>query len=133
MNRIDAGIVCETLFGQDVERPESRLGDRPARCTVSAHRDAGRVFNRLLGLPRILAELISRKAIHGAVPIAVAGKLMPTPLDLAHQVRKPRSYPSDKEKRCFRAVLVKEIKHALRVRYHARRPAVPAFAVNRPC
>src|SRR5579871_4627364 len=129
-NGINAGIICKSLFGKNVESPEAGFGNRPARCAITGYWRPSCVFNRVFGLPRILAEFVRREAVYGSMPIAMAGKLMPARLYFAHQMRKSFGYPADKEKRSLGMVLVKEIKHTVSVRDHAGRPPVPSFAVN---
>src|SRR5689334_12599903 len=132
MNRINAGIVGEPFFRQNVQRPEAGLGDGPAWRPISAHSNARGVFNRLFGLPGIFTEFIRRKAVHRAVPVAVAGKLMPSGLNVPHQMWKALSHPPHNKERTSGVMLIKKIKNALGARYHTRGPMVPAFAVDRP-
>src|SRR5579864_9524849 len=97
MNGVNAGIVDKAFFGQNVQRPQRRLGNRPTRRAISPHFDTGSVFNRLLCLSSVGAELIECEAVHGPMPIAMAGKLMSAGVDLTHQVRKMLGHPSHEE------------------------------------
>src|SRR6476661_7141721 len=92
-NGIYAGVVCKSLFGQNVERPKAGFGNRPTRCAITGYWRPRCVFNRVFGLPRVLAELIRREAVNRPMPIAVAGKLVPARLYFAHQVWKSFGNP----------------------------------------
>src|SRR5579864_3842894 len=129
-NRINAGIVCKSLFSQNVERPEAGFGNRPTRSAVTRDRAAGCILNCMFGLARVLTELIRREAIYGPMPIAVAGEFTPARLYFAHQVRKPFGHPTDEEKCSLGIVPVKEIQHTVSIRHHSGRPPMPAFSVN---
>src|ERR1051326_7523580 len=129
-NGIDAGIVCKSLLGQNVERPEAGFCNRPARCAITGDWRTRCVLNRAYCLQCVLTELIRRKAVHRSMPVAVAGQFVSVGLHFAHQVRESGGHPADKEECCLSVVLGKKIQYPLRVSYNARRPLVPAFTVH---
>src|SRR5438270_1373058 len=115
MNRIDAGIVGKSLFGQDGERPQAGSGNRPARRSVTVYCNARCIFDHVFGLTRVFAELIRCEAVNRSMPVAVTGKLVSARLYFAHQVRKSFSHPADKEKCSLGIVLVKKVQHTMSI------------------
>src|SRR5205823_1422970 len=86
---------------------------------IAAHETAGRLLDGVLRAPYVGTEARGAEPEHRRVIPAVAGDLVPTLDDLAHEPRIALRDDSEDEERAARAVRVEQIEQALGLREHA--------------
>src|SRR5215471_15540209 len=70
MDGINAGIVFEAFFAQDLESPRRALRDGPSGRSIAGDADRRCLLDRVTGLTRVVAKLFRRKRINLAMPEA---------------------------------------------------------------
>lgn len=110
-----AGVVVETLLGEDVQRPQVTPAQAAARHTVAPHGNAARAFQCLPRASYVLAEPLWRHLVNVLVEEALAGDLVTAPQHLRDDLRLMLRDPAENEERRLGAYIIEEIECGLRV------------------
>src|SRR5260370_40844591 len=94
VDRIDARVVSEPFFSEDVQGPKTILGDGPARRAIAIDLDAGRIFNRPNSGSGVLTKFARRQRINRSMPVTVAGRLLAARGSLPKQFSQMRRPPA---------------------------------------
>src|ERR1700690_148993 len=93
VNGENAGVVSESEFGQNFQRPNGTVDHRIGWSAISGNGLAPDLLNYVFGAPRILFELSRFQLVDQAVPVGMTGQLMSTGCDLAYQCREALGDP----------------------------------------
>ena len=118
-HRIHRRVVDEAFLDQHAEGPRRVAPDGVIGRAIAAHETAGRLLDGVLRAPHVGTEARGAEPEHRRVIPAVAGDLVPTLDDLAHEPWIALSDDSEDEERAARAVRVEQIEQALGLREHA--------------
>ncbi len=130
MDGEDAGIVKKTLLRENLQRPKRLFDDRETGRSIAYDGLAAGVLDGCAGATCIGAKLVGREMPDAAVPVAMAGDLVPGGDNLAHDLREAFGNPSEHEKCGLGSVPAEQVENAAGVVHNARGMGRPAFRRN---
>ena len=129
-HRQDAGVVGETQFGQDVERPQIGLLEPTVAHAEAEHLLASSRLDGVAGEQHVFAELCGSQIANVAMREVRASDFMTASRDLGHDLRQLRRNPTEHKECGFGLVLIEQIQSRRRIAFEPRVEAIPLLAID---